>query len=79
MTSLLAFFTPGPLELLIILVLIGVPLSAVVLVLLLSRSRKNPAASNPNLSPCPGCGNYVSRQAPACPKCGQPLLPEQNS
>ncbi len=54
-------------------------LAAVVFVLRASRSRKDPSASNPNLTPCPGCGNYVSRQAPACPKCGEPLSPEQDS
>jgi len=81
MNGLLAFFSPGPMELLIILVLVGVPLAAAGLVLLfvVLRSQKNPAASNPNLAPCPDCGNCVSHQAPACPKCGRPLLPKQNS
>lgn len=76
MNSLLAFFSPGPFELLILMMLVGVLLAALVLVLFVSRSRKDPAARNPNLAPCPDCGNYVSHQAPACPKCGRPLLPE---
>ena len=38
-------------------------------------------AANPNLSPCPDCGNSVSRFAEACPQCGRPvaLTPEQRA
>jgi len=25
---------------------------------------------NPNLRPCPDCGQMISRRAPSCPKCG---------
>ena len=28
---------------------------------------------NPNLLPCPDCGNQISRLAQACPKCGRPM------
>ena len=31
------------------------------------------AVKNPNLLPCPDCGNQVSKLAKACPKCGRPL------
>ena len=27
----------------------------------------------PSMTPCPACGNGVSKEAPACPRCGQPL------
>ena len=30
-------------------------------------------ANEANLLPCPDCGNYVSRLAKACPKCGRPI------
>ncbi|MDB4952351.1 MAG: protein kinase family protein with domain protein [Gemmatimonadetes bacterium] len=30
-------------------------------------------AARPVLIPCPECGQMVSRQAPACPRCGMPL------
>jgi hypothetical protein len=30
-------------------------------------------AGKPGLIPCPECGQLVSRQAPACPRCGMPL------
>lgn len=33
----------------------------------------NDPALNPRLIPCPDCGRYVSRSAPACPQCGRPL------
>jgi len=78
MNGLFAFFSPGPLEILILLVLVGVPLVALGLALFVRQLQNNPAASNPNLTPCPDCRHYVSRQAPACPKCGRPLLPQQN-
>ncbi len=38
-------------------------------------------AENPNMFPCPDCGNSVSRFAAACPQCGRPvvLTPEQRA
>jgi ribosomal protein L32 len=47
------------------------------------QEAKSPSGdpTNPNLSPCPECGHYVSRLAKTCPKCGQPvaLTPERPS
>jgi hypothetical protein len=31
------------------------------------------ATKKKNLMPCPDCGNYVSRRAKSCPKCGGPV------
>jgi len=68
---------PGPIEILIILVssvFVFGPLVVGVLVLMhVLRSQRKLGAANPNLRPCPDCGQYVSRQAPSCPRCGRPL------
>ncbi len=76
--NVFAFFSmPGPLELLIIaailLVIGGVIVAVVVIPLVVSKKGGSGAAGNPNLFPCPDCGNWVSRQAPNCPKCGRAL------
>jgi hypothetical protein len=42
---------------------------AVAVILLASRQ----LASNPNLLPCPDCGQRVSPLAVTCPRCGRPL------
>ena len=79
--NLFAFFAPGPLELLLIGLACVVPVVAVVaIVIVLAASKKSgpSSADNPNLYPCPDCGRMVSRQAPACPQCGKPLVPEQD-
>lgn len=52
----------------------GVPL--VIVLLLVSTNRRNSGMhgfDNPNLTPCPDCGKYISRLAVACPNCGRPL------
>lgn len=54
--------------------IIGVPV--VIVLLCLSASRKTGGMQgfdNPNLTPCPDCGKYISRQAATCPDCGRPL------
>lgn len=75
--NVFAFFGPGPLELLILglvcLAVVGVIVAAVAIPLLVSKKGGSGAAVNPNLFPCPDCGNWVSRQAPNCPKCGRTL------
>ncbi len=75
MSGLLAFFSPGPIELVFILGLASVLVLTLgwVTQLVVLRAR------NSNLAPCPDCGKYISHQAPACPKCGRPLLPDQNA
>ncbi|MHC4175936.1 MAG: hypothetical protein ACYSWU_00410 [Planctomycetota bacterium] len=82
--SLFAFFgAPGPIELIIIglicLAFVGVIVVAVVIPLAVSKKNRSDMAANPNLFPCPDCGNWVSRQAPNCPKCGRALRPEDQS
>ncbi len=74
---MLAFWTPGPLELVLVGV-IGLVLSAVVvaLVVVLNGSR-NASGNNPNLKPCPDCGRFVSLRATTCPQCGCPLQTQQ--
>jgi hypothetical protein len=70
-------FGIGPWELVIIaltlLILISPAVIAVVVMLAVSRSSASSMPANPNLTPCPDCGNRVSRQATACPRCGRPL------
>ncbi len=79
----LAFFAPGPLELLIIAailaVIVGAIVAVVVILLAVSKKGRSGAAGNPNLFPCPDCGHWVSRQAPSCPQCGRALAPEDRA
>ena len=70
---LFAFFSPGPMELLIIATMVLGPLVAVGVVLLFFLGPRKP---NPNLTPCPDCGRQVSRSAEACPGCGRPMTPQ---
>jgi hypothetical protein len=74
---MLAFFSVGPLELLIVLGLLGLLAVGVVIavVVILAASKKGGSA-NPNLFPCPDCGRQVSRLAKSCPNCGRPLASE---
>ena len=65
----------GPMELLIVLGVLGLLVVGVVIVVVVvittSKQRSTPA--NPNLFPCPDCGRHVSRLAKSCPNCGRPL------
>lgn len=71
----MAMFGIGPVELLIIGVVLLILLGAVVVpVVLIVFLRKKPAP-NPNLSPCPDCGWLISRKAISCPQCGRPQRP----
>ena len=74
---MLAFWTPGPLEIIIVCVsgLIWVAVVGAVGVAL-KRSRKA-SGTNPNLKPCPDCGRFVSLRATTCPQCGCPLQTQQ--
>ena len=77
-----AMFAPGPLELLILLIVFGGAVAGIgVMIFFAVRAPRNPGPppgdprANPNLVQCFACGGYVSRQATACPHCGQPVDP----
>ncbi len=77
---------PGPMELILIAMMLGTPVLVVVLILFVikkgvenaTRKNRDQYANNPNLFPCPDCGRYVSRLAPSCPQCGRALTPQQD-
>lgn len=73
----MAMFGVSPIELMIVgfvsLLMLG-GVVAVVMILVNSQSRSS-TPSNPNLTPCPDCGRFVSRLAISCPQCGRPLSP----
>ena len=71
----LAFFSPGPMELMILFVLVGIPVGIGVIgviVWLTLQASKRPRDA-PHLPPCPMCGAGVSPNATSCPHCGEPL------
>ena len=70
-----AFGMPGPFELLILAMIVGVPIVVVVAVLAISTSKKTGPPMAGNLTPCPDCGNAVSIRAQTCPHCGALLKP----
>ena len=69
-----AYFAPGPLEMLILLLIglicVGVPIAALVVVLLIARKS---GASRPGSPPCPHCGSHMVPQAQFCHQCGSRL------
>jgi len=75
---MLAFFSFGPLELLIILGILGLLAASVlvVVVVIVTTSKRRSGPTNPNLFPCPDCGRHVSRLAKSCPNCGRPFSSE---
>ena len=78
--NLLAFFSPGPIEMLIIGMVCVLPVAAIVVIAVVlvssKKSGSNPADS-PHLYPCPDCGQYVPRTAPVCPHCGRQFTPAE--
>ena len=52
-----AFGAPGPIELLIIALMLAGGIGVVVLVVVLARRASPPPMDNPNLYPCPDCGS----------------------
>lgn len=64
----------GIIELIIILGVLGLVGALVVgfVLLLATRRPSGVAANNPNLRPCPDCGQPISIRAAACPHCGGP-------
>ncbi len=59
-------------------IIIGVVLAVGAVFLVGLRRTGQHMAGNPNLIPCPDCGQHVSRRAPNCPKCGRPLTTQQD-
>ena len=51
-----AFFAPGPFEMIILAVIVGIPILIVLVVLLLSRRSNLPPHLQDDLIQCPGCG-----------------------
>ena len=72
----LAFYSPGPLEMIIVAVMAFGPLVAVGVLLYFFLGHRKP---NPNLIPCPDCGRHISRSAVACPGCGRPMTPQDTT
>ena len=75
----MGFGMPGPMEMIIILGVLGVfALGVVVIVLVLAMSstrRKRRDPPNPSLVNCPQCNHAISPAANTCPSCGHPLKP----
>jgi len=69
---------PGPLELIIILLMglvcLGGPIAVLVVVLSMARRSK---ASLPDSPPCSNCGSHVVPQARFCHQCGNSLQEQQ--
>ena len=74
------FGVPGPLELLILLVMglvcLGVPIAILIAVFAVAR-RSGP--STPDSPPCPSCGTHVVPGARFCHQCGTSLEPRQDA
>lgn len=73
---MLAFSMPGPIELIIISMVVAVPVAIVVALVVIQRGRKA-SDINSKLTPCPDCGRFVSLRATTCPQCGCPLQRQQ--
>ena len=74
----LAFFSPGPMELIILLILfamvaIPVVIGGIIWLIVSKSSKSNAPKDASNLPPCPTCGAGVSPNAVSCPRCGEPL------
>ena len=72
-----ASFAPGPIELVLIAVILLVPVGVVVALVEAFRRRRRALGGNPNLEPCPDCGRFASRRTTNCPQCGCPLQGQQ--
>src|SRR5690349_17080743 len=76
--DVLAFFNPGPLDL-VILAMLAIPgIIAVVLVVIFAR---RPSSTTRPVDPsmmtnCSACGHWISRAAVSCPQCGHPNQPQ---
>ncbi len=72
-----AYFAPGPLELLIILLILGLAVLAPLIALVVILAARKSGASRPAPAPCPNCGGWVVQQANFCHHCGAPLSPQE--
>jgi len=72
------FFTPGPMEMLILLVMglvcLGVPIAILIAVFAVARRS---GSSTPDSPPCPSCGTHVVPGARFCHQCGSSLQEPQ--
>ena len=68
-----AFFAPGPIELIIISVMLLGPLVLALVIWLIVR-QSGASRANP---PCPRCGSWTVPGAGFCHRCGNPLRPPQ--
>ena len=70
---------PGPMEMLILLVMglmcLGVPVAILVVVFAVARKSHS---SMPDVPPCPNCGTHVVPGAKFCHQCGSSLGPPQD-
>ena len=72
-----AFFTPGPMEIVLILfILAAAAVPIVLLVVILAVARKSGPAT-PDSPPCPNCGSHVVPRAKFCHQCGNALEEQQ--
>ena len=71
-------FMPGPMEMLLLLVMglvcLGVPIAILVTVFAVARRS---GRSTPDSPPCPSCGTYVVPGAKFCHQCGSSLQEPQ--
>ena len=74
---MVAFFMPGPMEMMVIAAIALIPIGVVVGLFVVVTMNRKPSGNNPNLTPCPDCGRFVSLRATACPQCGCPLQGQQ--
>ena len=71
-----AMFAPGPLEVIIIL-LIGLACAAIPVIAIFATLVYCKQKHNSNLIPCPDCGRRLSPLAKMCPNCGRPVEASQ--
>lgn len=74
---MLAFFGIGPVELIILALIVFVPVAIIIAMVVALTRRRNPLEYNSTLRPCPDCGRLVSPRATTCPQCGGPLQTQQ--
>ena len=74
-----AFFgVPGPLEILIILFILGILVLPVVLLVVILASGSKRRSPPPTTATCPRCGGWLAAQAKFCHHCGTAIAPPQS-
>jgi len=76
MNTLAFFGMPGHLEMIILGLMCLGALAVIVVVVVVVVLTTRKGSANPNLYPCPACGQTVSLDAESCPHCGHPLQAE---